>query len=188
MVKRITLLLAVVAALACAVPALASASSVTSSAGSLAPVGTQLTAKASGFTLKSSLFGPLTCSTLNLNVALTKNDGSSFEASGANKPPVQSGCGFGSNPVTITSFNVTNLSSTTSGSGTASFSIVEDIASLTCTFSGTAVPFTYTAGGSSISFSEGGPLTSSPGSCGTEKISGTFALERSATGTAVILD
>lgn len=72
------------------------------------------------------------------------------------------------------------------GTGTASFTLKEDIASLTCTYTGTAVPFTYAVGGSSITISEGS-LVASPPACGGEKISGTFALAKSGGG-AVALD
>lgn len=184
MVKKLSLLLGIVAALAFAVPAMASASSVTAPAKSLAPVGTQLTGTGSGIVLYHLSFGTFKCGTLTFNATLTSNNGSSFAASGENSATQE--CAEGLHPITITSFNVSDLSSSTSGSGTATFTLKEDIASLTCTYTGTAVPFTYTAGGNSITFSEGS-LTASPPACGRERISGTFALATSAGG-AVVLD
>jgi hypothetical protein len=184
MIKKLSLLLGIVAAMAFAVPAMASASSVTAPAGSLAPVGTALTGTGSGVVLKHASFGTFKCGTLAFNATLSSNNGSSFAAAGENGTAQE--CAEGQHPITATSFNVSNLSSSTSGSGVASFSIKEDIASLTCTYTGTAVPFTYTVGGSSITISEGS-LSASPPACGGEKISGTFAIAKSGGG-AVVLD
>jgi hypothetical protein len=186
MVRKFTLLLAAVAVLAFAAPALANASSITSSAGKLTPVGTAITATGSDFTQTSNLLGSITCEKLNVKFTLTKNSGSAFEGSGTSEKPAQSGCRNGEKTLIYTSFDITNIASTTSGSGTLSFTAVEDIGTITCTVTGTAIPFTYTPGTSAIKFASAGPVTSKPAACGTEKIDASFALEIGST--PVILD
>jgi hypothetical protein len=188
MFKKLTLLLAAVAVVAFAVPSLASASKATIPAGTLAPVGTAITTTGSDIVQKSSTLGALTCATLTLNGKITKNDGTTLEASGSNSNPAQSGCVNGTKSIIFTTFEITKLVSTTSGSGTMSYTAKEDIGTVECTFIGTSVPFTYTVGGSAIVFSEAGGITSSPAACGTMKLSGQFKLEKTGTSTALILD
>jgi hypothetical protein len=188
MFKKLTLLLAAVAVLAFAVPSLASASKATLPAGTLAPVGTQFTTTGSDIIFTSSLLGNITCSTLNLNGSLTKNNGTTVEASGTTSAPTQSGCKNGEKTVTITSVEVTNLTTTTSGSGTWSYKMAVDIGSLSCTYTGTKVPFTFTSGTNVMNFSSASGITGSPAGCGTTKLTGAFALEKAGTSTSLILD
>lgn len=188
MIKKFTLLPAAVAVLAFAVPSLASASKVTLPAGTLAPVGTAIKTTGSDIIQKSNTLGALTCSLLNLNGQITKNDGSTVEAAGTTTTPEQSGCVNGTKSIIFTSIEITKLISTVSGSGTMSYVAKEDIGTLACTFTGTSVPFTYTVGGSAIKFTEATGITSSPAACGTIKLTGEFKLEKTGTSTAMILD
>jgi hypothetical protein len=184
--KKLSLLLAVVAAMSLAITATASASKLTSTAGVLAPVGSVITATGSDVTFTSSLLGATTCKTVTLQLTLTKNDGSIVEASGNNVNPAQEGCINGTKKVITTSFNITNLKTTTSGAGTMSFVTTEDIGELECTYTGTNVPFTYVVGSDVITFTNAAGIVGTPAPCGTAKLDATFTLEIK--GVAVILD
>jgi hypothetical protein len=187
MVKKFSLLLATAAALCLAMSAAASASQLTASAGKLAPVGSTLTVTAPDITFTSNLLGITTCQTLSLNLTLTKNDGTTVEASGAAQVPGQEGCVNGSKKVIVTSFTVTNLTTTGTGkTGTMSFVITEDIDSLECTYTGKNVPFSYVAGDDAITFNKAAGITSTPVPCGTATVTASFTLEIK--GTPVILD
>jgi hypothetical protein len=191
MVKRLTLLMAAVAALACAIPALANASSVTSSPGTLTPVGTPIALTGTDITTQSPTLGNITCQTLTPIIELTKNAGGIFEGFGGNATPAQSGCINGTKTVKVTTFRITNLVSTSSGTGSMSYISEQDIAGvLTCTFTGTSVPFSYTVGANVIKFSAAAGIVGSPSAtCGsTAKLTGEFRLDLSLSGKAVILD
>jgi hypothetical protein len=186
MFKKLTLLLAAVAVVAFAVPSLASASSITSSAGKLTPVGTKITATGTNITQTTSTLGAITCKKLTFNFTVVKNASSTFEGEGTNSNPATESCMNGMRTLVFTSFDVSKLLSTTSGSGTVNIKAIEDLAGITCTLIGTSVPFTYTPGSNTIVFSSATGITSSPAACGTEKLDGSFALEIG--GTPVILD
>lgn len=188
MAKKFSLILAAVAVLAIAVPALASASKATLPAGTLAPIGTQITGTGTSIIFQSNLLGPISCEKLNLNGSITVNNGTTVEGSGSNTNPTQAGCKNGTREVKITSVELTSVKSTVAGSGTASFIIHWDTGTLTCTFTGTSVPYTYALGGNVLSFSSASGITGSPASCGTMKLSGSFALEQAGTENKLILD
>jgi hypothetical protein len=184
----VALLLAAVSVVALAVPAMAGAHKVTSKAGVLAPVGTVLTLTGNDITFFSSLLGTTTCQTVTLHLYLTVNDGTNVTGSGVTKAPATSGCTNGTKPVTVTEVNIAQFKA--EGTGTSmSFVWTEDIGSpetIECTFTGTSVPFTYTAGSDSIVFTKAGPIVGSPKGCGNSTLSGTFTLEIEKT--PVILD
>jgi hypothetical protein len=186
MVKKLGLLLVVAAALSLAVSATASASKVTQPAGVLVPVGTIITATGNDVTFTSSTLGATTCKKLTLKLTLTKNDGTTVEGSGNNANPAQEGCVNGTKSVITTSFNVSNLTSTSPGSGTMSFVVTEDIGTLECTYTGTKVPFTYVVGSDVITFNNAAGIVGTPAACGTAKLDATFTLEIGAA--PVILD
>jgi hypothetical protein len=179
--RKFPIALTLIVVLACITSSAASASSATSPAGTLTPVGTRFTTTGSDLIMQSSLLGTITCSILNLNGEITKNSGGVVEGSGANSSPTQSGCKNGEKAVTITSFEISKFFTSTAGSGTWTFKMVTDISSLSCTYTGTSVPFTYTTGTNVMNFSSASGVTGSPASCGTTKISGTFALEAGST-------
>jgi hypothetical protein len=189
MVKRLSICLAIFGLLASIGPTLASATKATLPAGTLMPVGTVFMGTGSDVTFQSNLLGAITCSTLNLNFGLTKNDGTTVEAEGAaTLTPTQSGCKNGTKAVIVTQFTPVNITSTTSGSLTFSFSATVDIASLSCSMTGTKVPGTFTPGTNVIKFSSAGSVSATPAACGTSKLSGEFTLEKTLTSTAVNLD
>jgi hypothetical protein len=188
MAKKLSLMLAAVAALAFAIPSIASASEATLPAGTRAPVGTVIVGTGSDIILQSSLLGKITCSTLNLNGEITVNNGTTVEGKGENVSPTQTGCVNGSKAVTVTEVEITRLFSNTSGTGSVSFTSKVDIGSeLKCTFTGTNVDFTYTSGTDTITFTNAAGVTGTPGACGTAKLTASFTLE-SPTGVALILD
>jgi hypothetical protein len=184
--QRIGALLAAFVVLAFAAPAWAGASQLTSSAGKLTPVGTAVTLTGTSVVFQSSTWGKWECARLTLSGTVTKNSSAEIEASANNTNPPTENCRLGARSAIITSFNLTKLfSSGTGHSGTASFVAKIDIgAELVCTTTGTNVPFTYTAGGSSIVFKEGAGVAG--GACGTSKLSGTFLLETAAGGALTI--
>jgi hypothetical protein len=197
MFKRFSVLLAATAVLAAAVPAMASASSLTAPAGSLVGVPNTITATGSDVIITSNLLGAITCEVLNVKASLSKNNGSTWIAAGVSELPGQNNCKNGANPdkVEITAMQVTELTSTTAGTGTMSFTTSLDIdkpsGSISCTYTGTKVPFTYTSGemGANkgvITFTNAAGITGAPTSCGTAKLDGKFTLEVGAT--VLILD
>jgi hypothetical protein len=191
MVKRAALLFVGVAVLAGAIPAMASASSLTKSAGTLVPVGTPIRMTGSDIIIQSTLLGNITCQTLNTDVEVTKNSANTFEAFGANTAPATTGCVDGTKTVVVTSLQVTKLESSVSSSGTMSFVAVYDIGTATCTFTGSSVAFTYSAGTGShvIKFNAASGIKGSPAAaCGTGNLTGEFTLELLHGGTAVLLD
>jgi hypothetical protein len=196
MAKKLSLMLAAVAVLAFAVPSIASASEATLPAGTRAPVGTKIVGTGTDVILQSSLLGKITCSTLNLNGEITKNDGTTVEGSGANVSPTQSGCVNGEKAVNVTEVEVTKLFSTTTENekhekvltSTASFVAHVDVGpELKCVFTGTNVPFTFTSGTDTITFTSAAGVVGVPAACGTAKLTASFTLE-STTGVALILD
>jgi hypothetical protein len=184
--RNLMFALAATVVLAATASSAAYASSATTS-GVPTPVGTQFTTTGGDLAMKSNLLGTITCSTLTLKGEITKNSAGTVEAAGANTSPTQTGCKNGEKAVSITRFDITKLLTTTSGSGTWSFKMVTDVGSLTCTYTGSNVPFSYTPGASSIQFSEASGVTGSPASCGSTKISTSFSLE-SGTSTPLVLD
>jgi hypothetical protein len=187
MAKKFSLMLAAVAVLAFAIPSIASATEATLPAGTRAPLGTQIVETGNDVILQSTLLGKITCSTLNLNGEITKNDGTTVEGSGENFAPTQSGCVFGEKAVIITHIS-TKLFSNEKGKGIFSFTTLVNIGSeIKCTFTGTNVPFTFTSGTDTISFSSAGGISGIPPACGTLKLTASFTLE-STTGVALILD
>jgi hypothetical protein len=188
MAKKLSLLVLALAVTAIALPVAANAAKVTSSAGKLTPVGTTLNATGSDPIFTSSLLGAITCETLNLRVVLTKNDGTTFEGSSSVEQPAASGCKFGASTIRITSIQITKLVAGPTG-GSMSFVMTTDfegVSSFECTFTGTNVPFTYTAGSDTIVFSSAGGIAGSPAGCATTKLDGAFTLEVGAA--PVILD
>jgi hypothetical protein len=188
MVKRLIYLIGALAVLGSAVPAMADATKATLPAGIIAPVGTPITLTGSDFALQSNLIGVITCARLDLKGEITKNDGTTVKASGQNTNPTQAGCVNGTKSWPITSFEISELASSSTGSVTWSFKYTQDWSSGPCTFVGTKVPGTFTSGTNVIKFSSAGPITSSPSACGTGKITGEFAIEQTGTTTPLILD
>jgi hypothetical protein len=186
MAKRLILLIAIIAATAAMLPITASASSITSSAGKFAPVGAVLTATNSDFVLTSSVLGTITCSKVDFKWTLTKNDGETVEGSGSNKEPVQEGCNIGPATFKITTLQISKLVAAPTG-GSMSFVLTTDYegaSKFDCTLTGTNVPFTYTAGSDTITFTSATGVNGGP--CGTYKLDASFTIEIGST--PVILD
>lgn len=185
MAKKVILLISAVAVLAFAVPAnAAAATEVTQSAGVTAKVGTAFTATGSDFIVTSDLLGEITCEKLNFTGKLTTNDGTEFAGVG-DGGFTTSNCFNGKNSVSVTKFEVMNLTSKETGSVVMSFVTTMDIGTLSCTFTGANVPGKYTFGSNTITFSSASGIKGSSG-CGTANLDTSFAIEIS--GTSVILD
>lgn len=178
MTKKLNVLVLVIAALiVLAIPAMASgAPTVTSSGGISTPVGTTFKLRNSlSVSLTSSLLGPIECSFFSLEGSLGKNSGGVIEGSSGGKF-TSSGCSNHGNPVTFTSISLSNIKAVLSGVGEASFVTVVDVSGLTCTFTGTGVPFHYLEEGFVLEFTKAGTVDGSPAGCGKATFDGTFEM------------
>jgi hypothetical protein len=185
--KKLGVLTAAMAVLALSVPAMAGAASVTSSAGKLAPAGSVLTATGIDITFQSDKIAVATCAKLNFATKLTKNDGTTVEASSSSeKPPVAECIQKPSNPITITSVEITKLFAASTGSSLSFKLTVDFFSGGECTLTGTQVPFTYIPGDDRITFSFAHGITGNPTNCGNFYMEGNFTLEIGST--PVILD
>jgi hypothetical protein len=185
--KKISLPLAAVAVVAFALPASADAHAVTSKAGTLAPKGTLITATGIDPTWNSAILGPITCKSLTLTTEITENNGTNVTASGPNANPPTQDCTNGTHLIVTTKFDITRFAAEGTETNMSFVATVdfETLPPIECTFTGTKLPFTYTAGGNSIVFTKAGPITST-GGCGTATLNATFAIEIGST--PVILD
>jgi hypothetical protein len=194
MIKKLGLMLAAVAVVAFAAPSMAGAHAVTKAKNELAPVNAKMAVFGDDVTLTSSLLGTITCEELDTRVALTKNNGVEWEASGAlEAPPEQAGCANFAKPVKVTSLEVSKIRA--GGAETwMNFKVTLDITAgehvLECTYTGTKVPFTYVAGEEEAkkgiaTFTKAAGVAGTNG-CGTATLDGTFTFLIG--GAIVILD
>jgi hypothetical protein len=189
MVKKLTLLAAAVAVLALAVPAFASATVLTMPSETKVPTGT-LIKGVSTDTVTTTPLGELTCESVEVQGTVTVNNGTTVEGTG-NGTSKTANCFVEPEhePLTVEKISLTNLKSSVTGQGTASFSFVAQLpGELECKFSGT-VPGTFVEGTGTLNLTGHG-LVGSPTICGTEKevtFKGDFPLT-TGDGTGVILD
>ncbi len=191
MAKKFSLLMAAVAVFAFAIPALASATPTLTKnasdppAGSI-PTGTVIkgTAVTTGTIgtpkLTSTILGTIECNSLAITGTLTTNSGGTVTGTSGGLF-TSANCTNKGNPVTVTKIEVTDLLSTVSGKGTASFTSTIDVAGLNCVFTGTSIPFTYTVGGDIIKFEKAGTVDGSPAGCGNATLDAEFTLEYEST-------
>ncbi len=168
----------------------------TSSAGTSTPTGTviKLTALTGGtigtpkFT--STILGTLECTSLSITGKLTTNSGGTVTSTSGGLF-TSSNCTNKGNPTTLTKWEVTDLVSTVSGKGTMSYTSTVDVAGLTCVYTGTSIPFTYSVGGSVITFNKAATVDGSPAGCGNATLDAEFTVEQEIAGGTfkdVILD
>jgi hypothetical protein len=186
-IGKTRLLLVAVALLLFASPAMASAGTITAKAGTLATVGSSLSGTSLNMHITSSI-GDIVCKDAPFVNSIEKNTALvGFETKqNASSEPTE--CFFkGTIATQPTSFNIEKLVSTASetGKGTASLSMSFDLPSLLCTYTATAVPFTYVVKSNQITFTKGA-LKASPAGCGTATLDADFTFTIG--GTAVILD
>jgi hypothetical protein len=184
MFKSLIRLVGVAFACALVLPAAASAIGITSKAGVLAPAGT-VVATTSVDTVITSTIGNTACGALVLDTKLVTNSAAKVHAESAGAGAA-AGCFYkGVNAVTVTNPRLETLLSTTGGKGTAALTLIVDLPMpLTCTYSGSAIPYTYTAGSDEIHIE--GPVSTLPVACGKASIAGDFTLEIGST--PVIID
>lgn len=190
MVKKFSLFMAAVAVLAFAIPALASASpTATGVDGKSLPVGTEITATAitTGVhgtpKLTSTILGTIECATLDITGTLTVNSGGTVTGNSGGAF-TSTTCTNKGNPVSVTSIVVNDLVTTVSGKATVHFTSVIDVAGLTCTFTGTNIPGTYTLGTDILTFNKAATVDGSPAGCGNATFDGEFTLEYYTPGTS----
>lgn len=187
MTKKITLLATATALVAFAVPALAGAApQITYPAGTRLAVGTAITGTSTNWVTTTSL-GDIKCAKKTIPAVLITNSELSVEAKGSGEATTVN-CSVEGESIKTTDFTLTNLKSTTTGSGTATFSFKADLPVVgTCTYTAINAPFTYATGGSSINFYKA-TLAASPSACGTAKLDADVSLEKTSGGNVLILD
>jgi len=134
-------------------------------------------------TLTSEFLGNLPCESTSVPLELTVNSGGTIEMEGRGAGSAQ-GCTRSGSPITVSKFDVANISTTTSGTGTMSFVFSLTINTTTCNVRGTNVPFSFAPGDDTIRFYEAKGINSP--SCGSFKLQGEFKLA-TAEGGAVLL-
>ncbi len=181
MAKKLSLLMAAAAVLAFTVPAMASAAPEVTfaggeKAGQTVPVNTTITLTGTDVILTDSTVGNTTCGTLNLtgNVAVN-NPTNGWTITSINQF-TSANCINPNGTVVITSFELTDLKATVSGTVTASFRTFIDLGTkFKCTFTGTNVTGAYTPGTDTLTFTDAAGISGV--GCGTAKLDGSFTME-----------
>lgn len=169
MIKKLTV--AAIVTLVLAVPAFASASTGLTESGVLVPVGSIVRGtNVAQFTVTSSI-GDWTCNSVSFNARVTKNNETEGVAGSGEGEGTPSTCSFKGNAIKVTNFRFVSLSSTSAqpGKGTISLSFEADLPVLTCKYSATSAPFTYTSGTDVIQIDKAS-LSVSPAACGSAKL------------------
>jgi hypothetical protein len=183
MAKKLSLLLAAFAVVAFAAPAFASAAPEVTINGLRAPVGTAITGTSTNFVIGTSI-GNVRCAIVEFSAETTINNGSTVGVVGTS-PFSTTKCSFkGGTPITIDDATLLSLHSSEAGKGTLGPTAEATLPELTCHYSGSAVPFTYTSGGNTLSIT--GSLKASPAACGAAVASGAFTI--TSPGGPVVLD
>jgi hypothetical protein len=158
-------------------PSLASATQLQFSEGrQLVPVASPLSISGKNVSLATNTFGTTRCEGWNASDVVTKNDGTSVEAS-STSAGVGKGCASGSRTVQIEELAFNNFVAVLAGKGTVTVSFTQKQGpEWTCHWSG-SLSFVYSRDGSSITFNEAALRASLP-ACGTAKLSGSFVVER----------
>lgn len=185
MVKKLSLLLGAITVLASAAPAAASASALTMPAGTLVPLFTAVTFTSTNAITDTSI-GNITCATVTLPGAVTKNSSGTFTIEGKGQGTSSTCLLNGTTAVTTTDITLFIATSSTSGSGKASLTYAADLAGVTCTYTASSTPFTYVSGSDTITFGSASTLTVKPAACGTATLTGNFTLETTSGGSVII--
>jgi len=182
MTKKLTLLMAVIAAVALAAPALASAApSITSSAGVLAPKGTKITGSSTNMVLQTSV-GKITCAKVTINEEITENTGSSVKGVGLGEGTTST-CKLGEKSITITDFTTT-FTYVFPSTFHLEVTFTAHLPSLTCHFSG-PVGASVTVGGNHITIGPSADLVGTPAPCEPSLLNGTFSFEQTGGGSII---
>jgi hypothetical protein len=190
MAKKFSLLVAAMALVAFAIPAFANADAITQPAKTLVPVGTTVVGVSTNVETTNTPVGTLKCKKVTIGAILTKNNGTEVAASDDEKAGANSAesCTAGGEPLTVDSPTLTSL---TAGAKAGTTFVTLDFtatAGVTCSYtnvSATSVPFTYTAGTSTIHIA-GKLKDPAHAFCLEPEIHGDFAL--TVGGAAVVLD
>lgn len=183
MSRRSSLLTGLVVILALAIPSLANASELTNSGGGATAVGTRLSLNSSSgsVTLTTAAVGATGCTSLDLNLRLTANSGGTVEGEGSGEGTTSGCSSTGGKTLVFSDITLTKLKSTTSGSGTINFTAKALVGgSVSCTYTGTSVPFTYTTKTNILKFVKAGGITG--GNCGSTTLDAEFTLATTAGG------
>lgn len=188
MAKKLSLLMASLAIVACIAPAIADASKLTEPVGTLVSIGQLLEATSNNSIMETSL-GKLSCEQVTNTAEVTVNNGSTFKAIGKGVNTASTCFVGGTKAITVTDVTISEIHSATAGTGTISLTFEADLPGgiTVCHFASPNLPFTYTSGTDSIKFTKA-DLKATPAACEPGTVSGDFTLETDGTNTAVILD
>jgi len=186
MAKKLSLLLASIAAFVFAVPALASAApEITDPGGTTVAPGALLEATNITAADTTTSLGKFTCKAMTITMEVNTNGASTFQLVGKGQG-TSSSCSIGGKPSTNTDFTLTLLHSATVGSGTINLTFISHVLNVTCHFASPNMPFTYTSGGDTIKITNG-DLKGTPAACEPALFNAEFTIETEGGG-SVILD
>ena len=187
MVRKSSLLVALLTVVAVAVPASAGAApAATNSEGKLLPVGTLLQITNIGPVTVQTSLGVGRCETVVGTGELTANTGSTVK--GVQKGlGSTSACTLGGKPITITDITIANLHSAVVGTGTGTATFIAHLpGGIVCHFESPNVPISVTVGADTLKISNV-DLKATPAACEPGLISGEITVEIDGGG-AVLLD
>lgn len=173
--RKTALLAAMVAAvMAFALPAVASASSLTY-LGKPVSVGSEFSATSTNFVYRGYFYAQWNqCKKVTLPSKVEKNSGAIVEAKGVGFGTAEN-CMYAEKNTTISNLELRNLTLESPTAGKISLKFDIWMLGTFCQFEGSAIPVTYSSGGSSINVTYGQMK-----GCGTLTINGDFALKNPA--------
>lgn len=170
MFRKAAILTMAAAVFAFVAPAAASAAAVTDGSGTLLAVGSVFKVSSGNLKLETEGLGNVGCTSTELALELTKNNGTSAEAESGESAGTTSGCSVKGKSIEITDQTILNWQTFGNGQGVISLTEVVHFPTITCHYEGQNLSFTYTSG--TDSFAVFGFLAG--GGCGQASINGTF--------------
>lgn len=186
MAKKLSLLIATVAAVALSVPALASGASLTMPANVLVKVGTGITSKSANLRVTTSL-GSISCEQVAFAASVTKNNGAEFAAAGVGAGTSSSCFLGGTKAITLEDITVTELKSIGGFAGEMEVTFKAALPGVTCHFSSNAVGFGYPGNTDTFRIVNKN-LAGVPAACKPGTLNAEFTVETTVGGGEVLLD
>lgn len=184
MVKKLSLLLAALAAVfAFAAPAASAAPALTMPPGVLVPKGTKITGTSVNTVVKTP-FGAIKCEKWTVNAEVIANGGFNVEAVGGAQGAAV-GCTVNGIPILVTDVTLKKLSSAIIGKGMVALTFEVDVPGV-CHYESGAIPYAYAPGAAVIQLA--GKLLGKPAACEPAEFEGAYELETTVGGGAVIHD
>lgn len=187
MAKKLSLLIATLAALALAAPALASANALTMPANFLVILGTGLTSKSVNMTVQTAL-GTIQCENVTFATEVTENNGKAFSALGLGAGTA-TGCVLGGKEVVLEDITDAGFRSIAALAGETELTFKAKLpGGFSCHFYGAAVGFGYVAGNDSFRIVNKALAATPAGICAPGILNADFTVETTVGGGGVILD